>query len=165
MSWKLFSAFICVAAFTAAAATVGTVSSGGPIQINQTVVPATAAVSVPLSLGDRVSTFDAEAVIRLEPIGALITLAPHSSFEIGEVKGKPFVRLLSGSFHYKLSDASKLLIFKKAASVPHALDGVVAIASHTTPIVIAAAAGAAAVITTVALVTRSPVCPAGRNCP
>jgi hypothetical protein len=62
--------------------------------------------------------------------------------------------LVAGSFHYKLADPSKLLIFKQAQAVPGALDGVVAIVSHKTPIIVATAAGAAAVITTVALVRR-----------
>jgi hypothetical protein len=162
MLWRVLSAVVCVAAFAAAASTVGTVSSGGPIKINETAVPATAAVSVPVALGDRVSTGDAEAVIRLEPFGALVTLAPKSSFEIGEVDGKPFIRLLSGSLHYKLTDVSKLQLFKKDRPVPAALDGILAFTKHTTAIVLATAGGAAAVITTVALVTRSPSVPAGQ---
>jgi hypothetical protein len=166
MSWKLLYILVCVAVLAVAAPTVGTVNSAGSIKINQTAVPASAAVSLPMGLGDKVSTTDAEAVIRLEPFGALLTLGAHSTVLTGETQGKPFVRLLAGTLHYKLTDASKLLIFKQNEAVLGALDGVVNITGrHMTPIILATAGGAAAVITTVALVRRSSSCPAGQTCP
>lgn len=162
MSFKVLSTLVCVAVFAAAAPTAGTVTAAGSIQLNQTAVPATAAASLPLALGDRVSTSDSEAVIRLQDLGALITLDPHSSVQTGETQGKPFIRLTAGSLRYKLTDTSKLVIFKQNQAVPAALDGVVAIAGHSkTPIVLATVGGAAAVVTTVALVKRSKTCPDG----
>jgi hypothetical protein len=164
MSIKLLSALLCVAVFASAAPTAGTVTAAGSIKLNETNVPATAAASLPVALGDRVSTTDSEAVIRFQDLGALVTLNPHSSVLTGETQGKPFIRLLAGSLSYKLTDTSNLLIFKQNQPVPAALDGVVAIAGHSkkVPIVLATAAGAAAVITTVGLANPSPTCPPGQ---
>jgi hypothetical protein len=140
-------------------------NSAGSIKVNQTVVPASAAVSLPMGLGDKVATTDADAVIRLEPFGALLTLEAHSTVLTGETQGKPFVRLLAGTLHYKLTDASKFLIFKQNEAVLGALEGVVTInGRRKTPIILGSAGGAAAVITTVALVRRSSSCPAGQTC-
>src|ERR1035437_7783714 len=146
MSIKLLSALLCVAVFASGAPNAGTVTAARSIKLNETNVPATAAASLPVALGDRVSTTDSEAVIRFQDLGALVTLNPHSSVLTGETQGKPFIRLLAGSLSYKLTDASKLLIFKQNQPVPAALDGVVAIAGHSkVPIVLATAGGAAAV--------------------
>lgn len=165
MSWKTLCILVCVAALAIAASTVGTVNSAGSIKINQTAVPASAAVSVPMGLGDKVATNDSDAVIRLEQFGAMITLAAHSTVLTGETQGKPFVRLLAGTLHYKLTDASKFLIFKQNEAVLGALEGVVTInGRRKTPIILGSAGGAAAVITTVALVRRSSSCPAGQTC-
>jgi hypothetical protein len=162
MSIKLLSALLCVAVFASAAPTAGTVTAAGSIKLNETNVPATAAASLPVALGDRVSTTDSEAVIRFQDLGALVTLDPHSSVLTGEMQGKPFIRLLAGSLSYKLTDTSKVLIFKRNQPVPSALDGVVAITGHSkTPIVLATVGGAAAVVTTVGLVKRSKTCPDG----
>jgi hypothetical protein len=163
MSWKLVGTLVCVAALVIAATTVGNVSSAGSIKINQTVVPATAATSVPIVLGDQVSANESETVIRMEKC-AVLTLEPRSSVKTGESQGKPFVRLVAGTLHYKLTDAC-IAIFKQNQPVPNALDGVVSIVSHKTPIILATAGGAAAVIGTVALVRRSPSCPPGQTCP
>jgi hypothetical protein len=166
MSWKIPGTLVCVAALAIAAPSVGTVNSAGSIKINQTAVPASAAVSFPMGLRDKVSTTDSEAVIRLEQFGAIITLWAHSTVLTGETQGKPFVRLLAGTLHYQLTDASKLLIFKENEAVLGALEGVVTITGRRkTPIILLSAGGAAAVISTVALVRRSPSCPAGQTCP
>jgi hypothetical protein len=157
---------MCVAVLAVAAPIAGTVNSAGSIKINQAAIPASAAVSLPMAMGDKVSTTDAEAVIRLEPFGALLTLGAHSTVLTGEMQGKPFARLLAGTLHYKLADASKFLIFKQNEAVLGAIDGVVTITGRLkTPIILASAGGAAAVITTVALVRRSSSCPAGQTCP
>ena len=164
---KILSASVCLAmlSIAAAAPTTATVNSGGPIKLNDTAIPATAAVSLPLALGDRLSTNDTDAVIRFEAYGALITLATHSSIQTGESNGKPFVRLVSGALHYKLAALSNLLIFfKRSESVHTAIEGDIIIGSRRkTPIIIASSAGAAAVITTTALVKRSKSCPDGTD--
>ncbi len=166
MSWKTLCTLLCVAALAVAAPAVGTVNSAGSIKINQTAVPASAVVSLPMDLGDRVSTTDSDAVIRLEPFGALLTLEAHSTVLTGETQGKPFVRLLAGTLHYQLTDASKFLIFKQNEAVLGSLNGVVTITGRRkTPIILVSAGGAAAVITSVALVRRSSSCPAGQTCP
>src|SRR6202158_619322 len=110
MSWKLVCTLVCVAALAFAAATVGNVSSAGSIKINQTVVPATAATSVPIVLGDQISANESEAVIRMEK-RAVITLEPRSSVKTGEFQGKPFVRLVAGTLHYKLTTDACIAIF------------------------------------------------------
>src|ERR1039457_5795885 len=53
-SWKIPGTLVCVAALAIAAPSVGTVNPAGSIKINQTAVPASAAVSLPMGLRDKI---------------------------------------------------------------------------------------------------------------
>ena len=159
---KILSTWVCLAVLATAVPPSAIVTSGGSVKLNETSIPATAVVSIPMNLGDRLTTSGSDAIIRFEIYGTVITLSPNSAIKTGESNGKPFVRLVAGSLRYKLSADSKLVIFKQTEPVPHAPDGVVTIASRSkTPFIVAGAGGAAAVATTVALVKRSKTCPDG----
>jgi hypothetical protein len=163
MSHKVLGVFLCLPLLAVAAPSPGTIAAGGSLKLNGVEIPASAATSTPVHLGDEIATAESQSVIRLDEYGAVITLNPGSSIQTGESDHKPFVRLTAGSLQYQLTATSKLVIFKQNQIVKAGRAGSVSIGSHTKPIVIAGAGGAAAVGTTVALAKRSKTCPNGET--
>jgi len=164
MLLRLICGVLCLALLGAAAPMPGAASAGGAFKVNGIDVPATAAGSIPVTIGDQFTAGETEVIIRLDEFGAVFTVEPHSKVATGQLDGKPFLRLLAGRVRYTLSDLSKVLLFKQNQGVTPAFAGAISIGSHKKPAAIAIGAGAAAVATTVALVNRSPSCPSGQTC-
>jgi hypothetical protein len=167
MTPKALAVFLSAALFASASAPLGSISAAGAFKVNSTDIPATAASWLPVNTGDKITTADSQAVLRLDADQGVLTFGPKSVIETGMMEGVPFVRLVSGSLHYKLSASNKVIILKNAHRVPAgALQGSISTGIHaTSPVVLAAVGGAAAVGTTVALVKRSKSCPdSNPNC-
>jgi hypothetical protein len=162
MLQKFISAIFCLALPAAAASPSASVVSTDSFVLNGVDVPSTAAASTLVHPSDHLAALEWPVVLRLDDCGALVTVDPHSSIEIGESGGKLFIRLTAGSLQYKRSPDCSLLIFKRQEAIKTALSGIVKIGSHTTAIVAASAGGGAAVATTGALAKRSKTCPDGQ---
>jgi hypothetical protein len=101
----------------AASAPIATVTASGPINISGAAVPATAASSAPLGLGDRISTIDSPALIRFEGRG-VVTLDKRSSVQIVSRGGRTMICLLDGAYLYKFVAGSALDVCKDGRALP-----------------------------------------------
>jgi len=104
----------------AASAPIATVTASGPINISGAAVPATAASSAPLGLGDRISTIDSPALIRFEGRG-VVTLDKRSSVQIVSRGGRTMICLLDGAYLYKFVAGSAHMGWVASAVVVLAL--------------------------------------------
>ena len=114
----------------AANAPIATVTAPGRINISGADVPATAAASVPLSVGDRISTIDSAALIRFEGRG-VVTLDKRSSVKIVSQDGQIMVCLVGGSYLYKFVAGSALNVCKDGRALPASLEGSVSSGSQS----------------------------------
>jgi hypothetical protein len=153
---------LVTALLVTANATLATVTSSARLKISGADVPATAAASVPIGSGDKVSTTDSAALVRFLD-SSLVTLHKKSTLSIEQRQDKTVVCLLQGSFHYKLASDSKIVMCKDDKPLAAVFEGSAATGtSLKIPVIAAASAGGAAAIAGIAR-QRSAVCPDGNG--
>lgn len=94
--------------FLAAAAPIATLSTGGPVKVNGTLVPTAGAPTWPLVLGDEIATTTQPAMM-LFADGDRVTLAQNTRVNLPKCS-PPVLDILEGTITYKMAPASKLLL-------------------------------------------------------
>lgn len=94
--------------FLAAAAPIATLTTGGPVKVNGTLVPTAGAPTWPLVLGDEIATTTQPAMM-LFADGARVTLAQNTRVNLPKCS-PPVLDILEGTITYKMAPASKLLL-------------------------------------------------------
>jgi hypothetical protein len=159
MNWKLVGALFCTTVMAAAPMMVGTVTAPGAVKIGSRTIPATALSEFPLSLGDKLSTLDEPALIRIVQ-KAVLRLGPKSTLQLEAAGDKIVIRLLDGTLNYQIADDANVQVYAQERPANPARSGTVKVDARQRKILfLAGAGGAAAVLTTVGLVKRSSNCP------
>jgi len=94
--------------FLAAAAPIATLTTGGPVKVNGTLVPTAGAPTWPLVLGDEIATTTQPAMM-LFADGDRVTLAQNTRVNLPKCS-PPVLDILEGTITYKMAPASKLLL-------------------------------------------------------
>ena len=94
--------------FLAAAAPIATLTTGGPVKVNGTLVPTAGAPTWPLVLGDEIATTTQPAML-LFADGTRVTLAQNTRVNLPKC-APPVLDTLEGTITYKMAPASKLLL-------------------------------------------------------
>jgi hypothetical protein len=100
----LLLAFVIV--FALSAQPVATLTTGGYVKVNGTVIPTTAAPNWPLAASDEIVTAGDLAVVTF-PDGAGVTLAKNTRVTL-RVCDRCVVQLYEGAVTYKMPESSKL---------------------------------------------------------
>jgi hypothetical protein len=153
---RLIPAILSAMLVASAIEPIGTVTAPGPIRISGAGIPATAAASAPVGVGDQISTLDSAALIRFEGRG-VITLGERSSVKLAANGGQTMICLLDGSYHYKFAPGSMLTACKEDKPLAPNLEG--SVLAGKNPITASATRDAASVAGIAA--SRSKTCPQG----
>jgi hypothetical protein len=156
---KVVSLALCTGLAAAASMMIATVTASGPVEIGSHRIPATALSAFPLTLGDKLSTLDGQAVIR---IGAntVMRLEARSTLKLESPGDGILVRLLDGTLHYEVATDANVQVFALDQPARKPLVGTIKVDSRRRKaLFFVGAGGAAAVLSTVGLVKRSSNCP------
>ncbi|MGC9970666.1 MAG: hypothetical protein ABSE56_08755 [Bryobacteraceae bacterium] len=99
---------VCVIVFALSAQPVATLTTGGYVKVNGTVIPTTAAPNWPLAASDEIVTAEDVAVITF-PDGVRVTLAKSTRVTL-RVCDRCVVQLYVGAVTYKMPVSSKLQV-------------------------------------------------------
>jgi hypothetical protein len=113
---RVFAAILVCGVLAWAAAPVASVTSAGPIQLSGSAAPATAVASLPLVVGDRITTSNFAALVMFTDRSRLM-VAPNSSVKVEGGATGILVRISDGVAALYPSNGSAIRLVNAAAGL------------------------------------------------